>query len=81
MLSLKKETRKRNLGFHIPIAVQLTPSLRLVHNDASTVILSDIHDQYCDELGFSREESMLRVGELTRACQREFRQAHGRAVR
>jgi transformation/transcription domain-associated protein len=81
MLSLKKETRKRNLSFYIPVAIQLAPSLRLMHNDASNVIMSDIHDQFCDESGFSREETIIRVGDKVKALQREFRQVQGRQVR
>jgi len=59
VLSRRKESRKRNLTFHLPVAVPLTPSLRLLENDSSYVTLQDIYDQHCQSIGISREEPIV----------------------
>jgi len=59
VLARRKESRKRILTFHIPIAVPMTPSLRLLENDSSYVTLQDIYDQHCQTVGISREEPII----------------------
>jgi transformation/transcription domain-associated protein len=65
----------------VPAAVQVHPGLRLEQNDASGVYLSDIFDQHCEEMGVTREEPMIAVGEKVKQAVREFKQVHGRGVR
>ncbi|OBZ70424.1 Transcription-associated protein 1 [Grifola frondosa] len=65
-LHRRKESRKRNLHFHLPAAISLAPNLRLLQNDPSYVTLGDIYDQYCEEGGNAREDPMLVVGEKAR---------------
>lgn len=65
-LRQKKEARKRNLEFHILPSVSLTYNLRLVRLDSSYVSLMDIHDDYCKERGFGREEPILAFQEKLR---------------
>ncbi|KAI0352960.1 atypical/PIKK/TRRAP protein kinase [Trametes cingulata] len=77
-LTRKKETRKRNLHFHLPAAVSCAPNLRLLQNDASYVTLGDIYDQHCEEIGMAREEPILMCGEKVKAAMREYKQRNGR---
>jgi phosphatidylinositol kinase/protein kinase (PI-3 family) len=59
VLSRRKESRKRNLCFHLPAAIPLAPGLRLLENDASYVTLQGIYDQHCIDTEISREEPVL----------------------
>lgn len=59
VLKRRKESRKRNLQFHLPVAIPLAPQLRLVQSDASYVSLQDIYDEYCGMKGMSREDSIM----------------------
>jgi transformation/transcription domain-associated protein len=59
VLQKRKESRRRNLQFHIPTAIALAPQLRLQQNDASYVSLQDVFDDFCSARGMSREDSML----------------------
>lgn len=79
-LNRKKETRKRNLHFHLPAAVSCAPNLRLLQNDASYINLGDIYDQHCEASGIAREEPVLMIGEKVKATLREFKQRNGRTV-
>ena len=80
-LNRKKESRKRNLHFHLPAAVSCAPNLRLLQNDTSYISLGDIYDQHCEDSGMAREEPVLMVGEKVKATVREFKQRNGHPVR
>ncbi|KZT26868.1 FAT-domain-containing protein [Neolentinus lepideus HHB14362 ss-1] len=71
-LNRKKESRKRNLAFHLPAAVSCGANLRLMQNDSSYVTLGDIYDHHCEETGASREDPVLVVGEKVKTVLREF---------
>ncbi|TFK56003.1 FAT-domain-containing protein [Heliocybe sulcata] len=71
-LARKKESRKRNLTFHLPAAVSCGANLRLLQNDSSHVTLGDIYDQHCEEAGTSREDPIFVVGEKVKTVLREF---------
>jgi transformation/transcription domain-associated protein len=64
----RKESRKRNLLFHIPAAISCSPSLRLLQTDSSYITLGDIYDHHCEEAGLSREDPILVSGEKSRVC-------------
>jgi len=70
-LTRRKESRKRNLHFHLPVAVSLSPGVRLVSNDPSYVSLQDVYDQHCEAIGVTREDPILTVGEKCKAVLRE----------
>ncbi|TFK43492.1 hypothetical protein BDQ12DRAFT_731508 [Crucibulum laeve] len=74
-LNRKKESRKRNLAFHIPAVVSCSPSLRLLQTDSSYIPLGDIYDLHCEASGISREEPILFAGEKVKKVLREFRQS------
>ncbi|RDB22695.1 Transcription-associated protein 1 [Hypsizygus marmoreus] len=79
-LSRKKESRKRNLSFHLPAAVSCSPSVRLFQTDSSYVPLGDIYDRHCQATGISREEPVLYAGEKVKKVLREFRQPSSRPL-
>jgi hypothetical protein len=73
-LQNRKESRKRNLFFHIPIAVPLSPHLRLLENDTSLVSLQEIYEQYCHDVGMNKDDPVLTFTENLRALVRTHRQ-------
>ena len=59
-LAKRKEARRRNLYFHLPIIVPIAPHIRLVQDDASYVTLQSIYENYVrDVSGMSRDNPML----------------------
>ncbi|KAJ7700136.1 hypothetical protein B0H17DRAFT_1158131 [Mycena rosella] len=77
-LTRKKESRKRNLSFHIPAVVSFSPTLRLFQTDSSYVSLGDIYDLHCEENGFAKEDPLLFAGEKIKKVLREyFQQKNG----
>ncbi|KAK4700569.1 transformation/transcription domain-associated protein, partial [Phenoliferia sp. Uapishka_3] len=70
-LATRKESRKRNLFFHIPIVVPLAPGVRLVENDASVTSLQDIYELYCESKGMQKEEPILTHTEKLRFLHRQ----------
>ncbi|KAG9317678.1 hypothetical protein JVU11DRAFT_1890 [Chiua virens] len=78
-LARKKESRKRNLSFHIPAAISCSPNLRLLQNDSSYVTLGDIYDRHCEEIGITREDPILVSGEKVKSVLFDFKQANQRA--
>lgn len=79
-LARKKESRKRNLNFHIPAAISCSPNLRLLQNDSSYVTLGDIYDRHCEETGITREDPILVSGEKVKSVLSDFKQVNQRAV-
>ncbi|KZT74387.1 FAT-domain-containing protein [Daedalea quercina L-15889] len=67
----KKESRKRNLHFHLPVVVPCSSNMRLVQNDASYITLGDIYDQYCEESGIAREDPILLAVEKLKVTMRD----------
>ncbi|KAF8592382.1 hypothetical protein K439DRAFT_1323691 [Ramaria rubella] len=63
VLNRRKESRKRNLCFHLPVAVPLNPTLRLLANDSSYVTMQHIYDEHCDTMRIAREDPQLAFAE------------------
>jgi len=59
VLRRRKESRRRNLQFHLPAAVPLGTQLRLVQNDSSYVSMQEIYDDYALSRGMSHEDTIL----------------------
>ncbi|WWD20697.1 hypothetical protein CI109_105173 [Kwoniella shandongensis] len=59
VLKKRKESRRRNLQFHLPTATPLAPQLRLVQADSSYVSMQDIFEDYSSRKGMSREDTIL----------------------
>ncbi|GJN92776.1 hypothetical protein Rhopal_005814-T1 [Rhodotorula paludigena] len=70
-LANRKESRKRNLQFTVPIVVPFSPSVRIVENDASIVSLQEILESHCDSLGLRKEDPILAVTERLRTLHRQ----------
>lgn len=66
VLSRRKESRKRNLSFHLPAAIPFSPSLRLVENDSTYLTFQDIYDQHCKDVDICREDPMLAFADKLR---------------
>lgn len=79
-LARKKESRKRNLDFHIPAAISCSPNLRLLQNDSSYVTLGDIYDRHCEETGITREDPILVSGEKVKSVLSDFKNVNQRPV-
>lgn len=69
-LSTRKESRKRNLFFSIPIAVPLSPGVRLIENDASITSLQDVFEQHCEMVGMKKEDPIIAHTERIKALHR-----------
>jgi transformation/transcription domain-associated protein len=73
VLRKRKESRRRNLQFHLPTAIALGTQLRLIQNDASYVSMQEIYDDYAFKHGMTHEDTILQF------CDRQ-RQLHDPAI-
>ncbi len=67
ILMKRKESRRRNLQFHLPLMVPLSPNVRLVQDDVSYVTLQGIYDDYCRRNGMNKDDPVLYTMEKLRA--------------
>lgn len=73
VLRKRKESRRRNLQFHLPTAVALGTQLRLILNDSSYVSMQEIYDNYAFAHGMTHEDTILQF------CDRQ-RQLHDPSI-
>jgi transformation/transcription domain-associated protein len=59
ILNRRKETRQRNISFHLPIIVPLAPQIRLVQDDVSSVTLMEIYESHCRNIGINKDDPMI----------------------
>ena len=59
LLAKRKESRRRNLYFHLPLMVPLAPHIRLVRDDSSYISLQGIFEDYCRRVGINKDEPVL----------------------
>ncbi|KAJ7590989.1 hypothetical protein C8J56DRAFT_1135339 [Mycena floridula] len=76
VLARKKESRKRNLNFHIPAHIPFSPALRLIQTDSSYISFIDIYDLHCQKVGMTREDPLLYAADKMRKVLREYRTLH-----
>jgi transformation/transcription domain-associated protein len=69
ILSKRKESRRRNLQFHLPLMIPITPSVRMVQDDASYMNMQGIFEDYCRRNGINKDEPVLFSIEKLRALQ------------
>jgi transformation/transcription domain-associated protein len=69
ILAKRKESRRRNLQFHLPLMVPITPSVRMVQDDASYMSMQGIYEDYCRKNGINKDEPVLFSIEKLRALQ------------
>ncbi|KAL6722004.1 transcription-associated protein 1 [Lecanora helva] len=58
-LAKRKESRRRNLNFFLPLVTPLAPSLRLVQDDASSISLQGVYEDYCRRNGQNKDDPIL----------------------
>lgn len=69
ILSKRKESRRRNLQFHLPLMVPITPSVRMVQDDASYISMQGIFEDFCRRNNLNKDEPVLFSIEKLRALQ------------
>jgi transformation/transcription domain-associated protein len=63
----RKEARRRNLYFHLPVFIPIAPHIRLVQDDSSYVTLQTIYEDFVRKAGtMSRDDPMLFLLEKSR---------------
>ncbi|CUM64287.1 uncharacterized protein PRCAT00001885001 [Priceomyces carsonii] len=67
-LSQKVETRRRNVQFTIPIAVPLSPHIRIINDDSRDITMQRIYEDFCRQNGKSRDEPFIYTIEKLRAA-------------
>ena len=58
-LSRKKESRRRDLQFTLPLMVPLAPHIRMVQEDTSYITLQGIYEDHCRRNGMNKDEPVL----------------------
>jgi transformation/transcription domain-associated protein len=58
-LSKRKESRRRNLNFYLPLMIPLAPSLRLVQDDASYISLQGVYEDHCRRTNINKDDPIL----------------------
>ncbi|GAB1314252.1 transcription-associated protein 1 [Madurella fahalii] len=58
-LGSKKESRRRDLQFTLPLMVPLAPHFRIVQEDTSYITLQGIYEDHCRRQGMSKDEPVL----------------------
>ncbi|KAI5365365.1 putative transcription-associated protein [Septoria linicola] len=58
-LAKKKESRRRNLQFHLPLMVPLSPQIRMIQDDASYMALQAIWEDYCRRNEVDKDEPIM----------------------
>ena len=59
ILSKRKEARRRNLNFFLPLVIPLAPSIRLLQEDTQYVSLQSVYEDHARRNGFNRDEPIL----------------------
>ncbi|KAF2483324.1 FAT domain-containing protein [Neohortaea acidophila] len=75
-LAKKKESRRRNIQFHLPVMVPLSPQMRMIQDDASYITPQAIYEDYCRRNEMDKDEPtsfmMERLRGLTPQKQEQF---------
>ncbi|KAK7561566.1 hypothetical protein IWX47DRAFT_824151 [Phyllosticta citricarpa] len=59
ILAKRKESRRRNLQFTLPLMVPLSPGVRMVQDDSSYISLQGIYEDHCRRNGVNKDEPIL----------------------
>lgn len=62
------ETRRRNIQFTLPIAVPLSPHIRIINDDSRDISMQKIYEDFCRRNGKSRDEPFIYTIEKLRAA-------------
>lgn len=66
-LTKKKESRRRDLQFNLPLMVPLAPHIRIVQEDTSYMTLQGIYEDHCRRNGMQKDEPVLFTMDKLRA--------------
>lgn len=66
-LSRKKESRRRDLQFTLPLMVPLAPHIRIVQEDTSYITLQGVFEDHCRRNNISKDEPVLFIMDKLRA--------------
>lgn len=58
-LSKRKESRRRNLKFHLPLMIPLAPHIRMVQDDSTYISLQGIYDDHCRRHGVTKDAPII----------------------
>lgn len=58
-LSKRKESRRRNLNFTLPLIQALAPSIRLIQDDTSYISLQAVYEDYCRRSNINKDDPIL----------------------
>ncbi|KAF2140214.1 uncharacterized protein K452DRAFT_273824 [Aplosporella prunicola CBS 121167] len=58
-LSKRKESRRRNLQFTLPLMIPLSPGVRMIQDDSSYISLQGIYEDYCRRNGVNKDGPIL----------------------
>ncbi|KAJ1570141.1 hypothetical protein HK096_003231 [Nowakowskiella sp. JEL0078] len=58
-LEKKKETRRRNLTFHLPSIIPIASAVRLVQDDITYKSLQEIYEDYCRGKGIHKDDPII----------------------
>lgn len=67
ILAKRKESRRRNLNFYLPLMIPLAPSLRLVQDDPSYVSLQGVFEDHCRRNSLNKDDPILFTMDKIRA--------------
>ena len=70
-LASKKESRRRDLQFTLPLMVPLAPHIRIVQEDTSYITLQGIYEDHCRRSKMSKDEPVLFTMEKLRGLAME----------
>ena len=59
ILERRKESRMRNLQFHLPAIVPLAPNVRMIQDDPSYTSLYDIYEDHCDSVQMHKDDPLV----------------------
>ncbi|KAI9769878.1 MAG: hypothetical protein M1839_003575 [Geoglossum umbratile] len=59
VLAKRKESRRRNLNFHLPLMIPLAPHIRLVQDNASYITLQGVYEDHCRRVGMNKDDPIL----------------------
>ncbi|KAI7899883.1 uncharacterized protein BX663DRAFT_576399 [Cokeromyces recurvatus] len=59
ILERRKESRVRNLAFHLPAIIPLAPNVRMVQDDPSYTSLYDIYEDHCDSIHMHKDDPLV----------------------
>ena len=59
VLAKRKEARRRNLSFYLPLMIPLAPAIRLVQEEANFVSLQGVYEDHCRRHGLNKDDPVL----------------------